>query len=94
MQFSFWVGFGRAERLVSFRSVAGLALASGCSSWCLRSSRRSFSGSVVWAFFGSRGGAAAFGRSASRQVGVSVCVRSAVCEVLGCCWVVSVPVVR
>ena len=93
---SFWVGFGfgRGRCGVGFRRVVGLALASGCLSWSVRPSRRSFSGSVVWAFFGSRGSAAAFGRLASRWVGVAVCVRPAVCSVAGPVWVVSVPVLR
>jgi hypothetical protein len=91
---SFFVGFGSARLSVPFRRVVGLALASGCCSWSLRSSSRSFSGSVVWAVFGSRSSAAAFALSCSRLVGFAVAVRPAVCSVSGSVWVVSVPVVR
>ena len=91
---SFFVGFGSARVSVGFRRVAGLALASGCCSWSVRSSSRSFSGSVVWAVFVSRSAAAEFARSCSRLVGFAVCVRPGVCSVFGLVWVVSVPVVR
>ena len=43
---SFWVGSGSACVSVPFRSVVGLALSSGCFSWWLRPSERSFSGEV------------------------------------------------
>ena len=79
---------------VPFRRVVGLALASGCCSWSLRPSSRSFSGSVVWAVFGSRSAAAEFALACSRLVGFAVAVRPAVCSVSGAVWLVSVPVVR
>lgn len=91
---SFFVGFGSACVSVPFRRVVGLALAGGCCSWSLRPSARSFSGSVVWAFFTSRSAAVEFARSCSRLVGFAVAVRPGVCSVSGLVWVVSVPVVR
>ena len=93
---SFWVGFGssRSRVAVPFRRVVGCALAAGCSSWLVRSSVRSFSGSVVWAFFVSRSSAAAFALRCSALVGFSVCVRPSWVSGVGFCWVVSVPVVR
>jgi len=88
---SFWVGGpGPAEVPVSFRRVAGLALACGCWSWCVRPSSRSFTGLVLSAAFLSPGFAARFGRVASALVGVSV--RVVPVGSLG--WRVSVPVVR
>jgi hypothetical protein len=91
---SFFVGFGSSRVAVPFRRVSGLALASGCCSWSVRSSSRSFSGSVVWSFFVSRSAAVAFALSCSRLVGFAVAVRPAVCSVSGAVWLVSVPVVR
>jgi hypothetical protein len=91
---SFFVGFGSSRVGVPFRRVVGLALSAGCCSWSVRSSSRSFSGSVVWAVFVSRSSAAAFALSCSRLVGFAVAVRPAVCSVSGSVWVVSVPVVR
>jgi hypothetical protein len=91
---SFFVGFGSSRLSVPFRRVVGLALASGCCSWSVRSSSRSFSGSVVWAVFGSRSAAAEFALACSRLVGFAVAVRPAVCSVSGAVWLVSVPVVR
>ena len=91
---SFFVGFGRSHVSVGFRRVVGLALAGGCCSWSVRSSSRSFSGSVVWALFVSRSAAAAFALACSRLVGFAVAVRPAVCPVSGAVWLVSVPVVR
>ena len=56
VRFSFSVrsrsSFSRVS--VPFRRVVGLALSRGCCSWLLRSSSRSFSGSVVWCGFASR----------------------------------------
>ena len=91
---SFFVGFGSSRVSVSFRRVVGLALAGGCSSWSVRPSSRSFSGSVVCSVFLSRSAAAAFALACSRLVGFSVAVRPGVCSVSGSVWVVSVPVVR
>ncbi|MGV2831627.1 hypothetical protein ACLFKQ_28170 [Myxosarcina sp. GI1(2024)] len=91
---SFFVGFGSARVSVPFRRVVGLALSGGCCSWSLRSSVRSFSGSVVWAEFVSRSAAAAFALACSRLVGFAVAVRPGWCSVSGSVWVVSVPVVR
>ena len=93
---SFWVrGSGSlVRRSVGFRSVVGLALSSGCCSWSLRGSFRSFTGSVVWALFVCPVVARSFARSASVQVGVVVCVRPGWCSSSGFVWVVSVPVVR
>ncbi len=56
VRFSFSVRSRSSVRRVSvpFRRVVGLALARGCCSWLLRSSVRSFSGSVVWCGFASR----------------------------------------
>ena len=79
---------------VSFRRVVGLALSRGCCSWLLRSSVRSFSGSVVWCGFASRSRAAAFAFVVSRLVGCVVWVRPGWCSVSGFVWFVSVPVVR
>jgi hypothetical protein len=91
---SFFVGFGRSRVRVGFRRVVGLALSGGCCSWSVRSSLRSFSGSVVCAVFVSRAAAAAFAASCSRLVGFAVAVRPGVCSVSGSVWLVSVPVVR
>ena len=91
---SFFVGSGSGRVRVGFRRVVGFALAGGCSSWLLRPSSRSFSGLVVWAFFVSRGSAAAFALVASRLVGFAVVVRPSWCSSVGFCWLVSVPVVR
>ena len=79
---------------VPFRRVVGLALSRGCCSWLLRSSSRSFSGSVVWCGFASRSRAAAFAFVVSRLVGCVVRVRPGWCSVSGSVWFVSVPVVR
>ncbi len=56
VRFSFSVRSRSSVRRVSvsFRRVVGLALSRGCCSWLLRSSVRSFSGSVVWCGFASR----------------------------------------
>ena len=94
MRSSFFVGSGSARVAVSFRRVVGFALAAGCSSWLVRASSRSFSGSVVWSFFVSRSAAAAFGLRCSRLVGFVVLVRPSWVSGVGFCWVVSVPVVR
>ena len=91
---SFFVGFGRSRVAVPFRRVVGFALSGGCSSWLVRSSVRSFSGSTLWAFFVSRSAAAAFALVASRLVGFAVRVRPAWVSGVGSCWLVSVPVVR
>ena len=96
MRSSFSVRSRSSVRRVSvpFRRVVGLALSRGCCSWLLRSSSRSFSGSVVWCGFASRGRASAFALVASRLVGFAVCVRPGWCSVGGFVWFVSVPVVR
>lgn len=94
MRSSFFVGFGRSRVAVPFRRVVGFALSGGCSSWLLRASSRSFSGSTLWAFFVSRGSACAFALRCSRLVGFAVVVRPAWCSSVGFCWLVSVPVVR
>ena len=65
-----------------------------CAAWLLRSSSRSFSGSVVWCGFASRGRAASFAFVVSRLVGCVVRVRPGWCSVSGFVWFVSVPVVR
>ena len=91
---SFFVGFGSSRAFVPFRSVVGLSLACGCCSWALRGSFSSFSGSVLWACFGSRRLAVAFGVRVSRLVGFAVRVSRGWCSSVGSCWVVSVPVVR
>ena len=90
VRFSFSVRSRSSVRRVSvpFRRVVGLALSRGCCSWLLRSSLRSFSGSVVWCGFASRSRAAAFAFVVSRLVGVVVWVRP------GSVWFVSVPVAR
>ena len=94
MRFSFSVrsrcSVGRVS--VPFRRVVGLALARGCCSWVVRSSRRSFSGRVVWCGFSSRGRAASFAFVVSRLVGCVVWVRPAWCSGSGFVWFVSVPV--
>ncbi len=56
VRFSFSVRsrFSASRVRVPFRRVVGLALSRGCCSWLLRSSVRSFSGSVVWCGFASR----------------------------------------
>ena len=94
MRFSFSVrSRSRVSRVcVPFRRVVGLALARGCCSWLLRSSRRSFSGRVVWCAFASRSRAAAFAFVVSRLVGCVVWVRPGWCSVGGFVWFVSVPV--
>jgi hypothetical protein len=89
---SFFVGGGSTRECVGFRSVSGLAVASGCGSWGLRGSDRSFTGSVLWASFACPLFAAAFGRVASGRVGFPVAVRPGHCCRLGWVWVVSVPV--
>ncbi|MGV2830738.1 hypothetical protein [Myxosarcina sp. GI1(2024)] len=96
VRFSFSVRsrFSASRVSVSFRRVVGLALSRGCCSWLLRSSSRSFSGSVVWCGFVSRSRAAAFAFVVSRLVGVVVWVRPGWCSVGGFVWFVSVPVVR
>ena len=96
MRFSFSVRSRSSVRRVPvpFRRVAGLALARGCCSWLLRSSSRTFSGSVVWCGFASRGRASAFAFVVSRLVGVVVRVRPGWCSVSGFVWFVSVPVAR
>jgi hypothetical protein len=92
---SFFVGAGSSLRSgVGFRSVAGLAVSSGCGSWGLRSSGRSFTGAVLWASFSCPLFAAAFGRVASSRVGFPVAVRPGHCCRFGWVWVVSVPVLR
>ena len=91
---SFFVGSGSARVAVPFRRVVGFALAGGCSSWLVRASSRSFSGSVVWSFFVSRSAAAAFGLRCSGLVGFAVAVRPAHVSGVGFCWLVLVPVVR
>ena len=95
-RFSFSVRSRSSVRRVSvpFRRVVGLALSRGCCSWLVRSSVRSFSGSVVWCGFVSRGRAAAFAFVVSRLVGCVVRVRPGWCSVSGFVWFVSVPVVR
>ena len=94
MRRSFFVGSGSARVCVPFRRVVGLALSAGCCSWFVRSSARSFSGSVVWCGFSSRSRAAAFGLAASALVGFAVRVRPGHCDESGFVWLVSVPVVR
>ena len=96
MRSSFFVRSASSASRVSvpFRRVVGLALSRGCCSWLLRSSSRSFSGSVVWCGFVSRSRAAAFASVASSLVGFAVCVRPGWCSVGGFVWFVSVPVVR
>ena len=93
---SFFVGSGSRScaRCLPFRSLVGLALSSGCCSWFLRGSLRSFSGEVLGACFVSRSRAAAFGLAASRRVGFAVAVRPGWDSVSGFVWVVSVPVAR
>ena len=96
VRFSFSVRSRSSVRrvCVPFRRVVGLALSRGCCSWLLRSSSRSFSGSVVWCGFASRSRAAAFAFVVSRLVGCVVWVRPGWCSVGGFVWFVSVPVVR
>ncbi|MCP4283905.1 MAG: hypothetical protein GY792_05575 [Gammaproteobacteria bacterium] len=76
------------SQVQSFRVVAGSAVGSGASGWSVRSSRRSFSGSVVCAVFASWSAAAAFGRIWAGRVGIGCAVRRS-----GAGWSVSVPVV-
>lgn len=93
-RYSFWVGTGHRNIPVWFRSAAGIALAGGCYSWCVRDSVRSFSGKVLWAFFSDRGKAASCGRCLASRVGRSIKIRPAVCSAAGEVWIVSIPVVN
>ena len=70
----------------SFRSVSGLALATGCVSWWVRPGRSS-GGFRVVARFGSFASAGSFARRCARLAGRSVAVRPSAGS-----WVVSVPV--
>ncbi|MDG4594207.1 MAG: hypothetical protein P9F75_00685 [Candidatus Contendobacter sp.] len=74
-----------------WRRVVGSALSSGAARWRLRSSARSFSGTVVVVGFSCFGRAAAFASAWSGWCGFPVAV-SARAGAAGRLWAVSVPV--
>ena len=77
---------GGACACFAWRSVVGSALRSGCASWSVGGSSRSFSGLCVRVAFGSPAVASAFARRWAALVGFGCVVRS-----VGGLFVVSVP---
>lgn len=79
---------GLSLRAFWWRSVVGSALRSGCASWSVGASARSFSGVCVRVGFSSSARASAFARLWAARVGFGCVVRA-----VGGLFVVSVPVV-